>query len=106
MTTGFWVALAEIVGITAIVAGIAYAVRRANARKSTKDWFVGWVVFGLSVSGFFAAGIADLLLFTANRYWIGMAMFGFSVGLASGHLIARFLWRYYRKEIEGEEGNE
>ena len=96
-------ALGEVVVGTAIFAGIAHVIRSANAKKSAKDWFVGWVVFVLSVGGFFAAGVGDLLLFSANRYWIGMALFGFSIGLASGHVIGRFIWRYYRHEIEGDE---
>lgn len=83
------------------IALIAFLVRRANARKSTKDWFVGWWVFALLVGGYAAAGTVNYLQ-TNHIYFTGMAMWGGLGGLVSGHVIGRFIWRFYGKQIEGD----
>lgn len=88
-------------GGTLVVALIAYVVRAANAQQSTKDWFVGWWVFALLVGGYAAGGTVHYLQ-TQHIYFIGMAMWGGLIGLISGNVIGRVIWRYYGKQIEGD----
>ena len=67
--------------------------------------FSNGIAAPLMVVGFSASGLAYWLLNPKAGYHEVMlcATFGVLVGLASGHLIGWFLWRYYRKEIEGDE---
>jgi hypothetical protein len=87
---------------TLIVAGIAFLVRWANARKSTKDWFVGWVVFALCVGGFFAVGTVYYIRHP-DVYFLPMSLCGGCVGLISGNLIGHWVWKFYRNEIEHKD---
>ncbi len=87
---------------TLIVAGIAFLVRWANARKSMKDWFVGWWVFALCVGGFFAAGAVHYIR-NPGVYYIPMSFCGGTVGLITGNLIGHWVWKFYHEQIEPED---
>lgn len=91
---------------TLVVASISFAIRAVNARRSAQDRFVGWVVFVLSVGGYFTAGFTHWMLFPSSRAFMGLftsASMGWVFGLVAGLSLGMFIWRYYRKEIEGEE---
>ena len=98
-----WSSLGLHLFLTCGVVVFGLLVRYDNAKKSTKHWFVGWVVFALCVGGFFVAGVCELLTTPCLPYWGGMAMGGLLMGIVSGNVIGRFVWRYYSKEIVSDE---
>lgn len=103
MTTDIWTMLFIHLGGTVTFAWITYAVRSLFAKRSVRDRFIGWVVFALSVGGYFAAGSFEIYQVThspSGVYWGGTAMFGFLVGLLSGNVLGHLIWTFYGKEIE------
>lgn len=71
--------------------------------KKPREQFVGWVAFPVGAGGFAVAGSVVVLLGLPWQGWLLLASTGGTFGLLSGLAVGRFVWRYYRKEIEGEE---
>jgi hypothetical protein len=101
----FWVDLLWHSLATTPLAAVVYLVRRVTARQSLRDRFIGWVVFGTSVGGFFASGlfVGVTLCSPPILDWLGKAAFGFFGGVVSGNLLGWLVWWYYRREIERNE---
>lgn len=87
---------------TFVVAALAFLIRWANARKSTKDWFIGWWVFALIVGGWAAGGTVHYM-HSQHIYFTGSAAWGGLFGLISGNVIGHWVWKHYHKEIEPED---
>jgi Na+/glutamate symporter len=106
MGVGWWPLLGLHLLLTTGLAGVTWLIRLGHAKKSAQDRFVGWVVFTLSVGAFLTAGLVTLLLEEGSRtYYAGFsnASCGWLFGLIFGLILGNWLWRYYRKEIEGDE---
>ena len=65
--------------------------------------FIGWLTLSMCVGGVTAAG---LLMFgfgwPPGKEWLGASFAGGGFGFLCGVSVGRFVWKYYRKEIEGE----
>jgi hypothetical protein len=83
------------------VAGLGLFVRLTHS-TTPRSRFVGWVTYTLSVAAFASAGFVALLLgWPAGKEWLGMTFAGGGFGFVCGMTGGRFVWKYYRKEIEG-----
>jgi uncharacterized protein YqgC (DUF456 family) len=88
---------------TALVAGVGWAVRSANARKSARHAFVGWFVYAGSVIGCLAGGVYERVAINRDVYWGGTAWVGMVVGILTGNIAGGVVWhatRRHRSEPE------
>ncbi len=88
---------------TVCVAVMGFMICAARNTDTRRNTFIGWLTYATTVGGFFAGGfqVWHFAPPTSKEYIacaFGGGGFGFLFGLAFG----RFLWRYYRKEIEAE----
>jgi hypothetical protein len=68
---------------------------------------MSWLTAVLCVGGVFSAGFVALLLgWSPGKEWLGMTVAGGGFGFCCGLCGGRFVWRYYRKEIEPESEDE
>ena len=98
----FWGFLGMHLVLTAIVGGGAF-IARWWGNTSPKARFVGWVVVALSVAGFFSAGLVDGIFSKDGNYPTSVALLGLFGGFISGHILGRYFWYYFEKEVERDE---
>jgi hypothetical protein len=92
-----------LVMLTVGVAGLGWFIRM-NHSDTRRGWWISRLTHGLTVGAVFAAGFVGLLLgWTPGKEWLGMTVAGGGFGFFTGLWGGRFVWKHYRKEIEGED---
>jgi hypothetical protein len=88
------------------IAGMGLFIRSIH-RTSFRERFISWLTWGLTVGAFASAGLLMAMFdWPPAKEYLGVAfgggIFGFLCGLWGG----RFVWKHYRKEVEGDvDGN-
>lgn len=95
-------ALATVV-LSTFSVGAWLVARRIGQTPSRR--FSTSIALPLHTAGFFAGGFVYWLMTPKAEYQtiLMFAVFGGLIGVNSGNLIGWFLWRHYRKEIEGDQ---
>jgi hypothetical protein len=92
-----------LVMLTVGVAGLGWFVRLNWVANRRARW-IAWLTYGLTVGAVFAAGFVGLLLgWTPGKEWLGLTVAGGGFGFFTGLWGGRFVWRYYQKELFGDE---
>ncbi len=88
---------------TLAVAIIGWFIRHLHNRTRRGN-FISWLTAVLCVSGFASAGFVMLMLgWPPSKEYLGVACAGGGFGFLCGLAVGRFVWRYYSREIVGDE---
>jgi hypothetical protein len=85
------------------VAGMGLVIRLIHQNTRRERW-ISWLTWGLTVGAFASAGLLMALFdWPPAKEYLGVAFGGGGFGFFCGLWGGRFVWKHYRKEIEGED---
>lgn len=77
---------------------------RSIHRNSLRERWISWLAYGLCVGAFAAGGFVMALFdWPPAKEYLAVAFAGGGFGLLCGLWGGRFVWKHYRKEIEGDQ---
>lgn len=89
--------------MTVGIAGLGLFLRSIHDTTRRERW-ISWLTWGLCVGAFAAGGLVmSLLGFPPAKEYLAVAFGGGGFGFLCGLWGGRFVWKHYRKEIEGDE---
>ena len=91
-------------GILAVgIAGMGLFIRSIH-RNTMRERWISWLTYTLCVGGFASGGLVMALFdWPPAKEYLAVAVAGGGFGLLCGLALGRFVWRYYEREIEGDE---
>lgn len=85
------------------IAGMGLIIRLIH-RNTRRERWISWLTWTLCVGGFTSAGLVMVVFdWPPAKEYLAVAVAGGGFGLLCGLAVGRFVWRYYRYEIEGDE---
>ena len=85
------------------IAGLGLFTRAIHQNNRRERW-ISWLAYGQCVGGFATAGVVLTLFdWPPAKEYLAVSVAGGGFGLLCGLAVGRFVWRYYSKEIEGDE---
>ncbi len=88
--------------MTTGIAGMGLFIRSIH-RNTRRERWISWLTWALCVGGFASAGFVMALFdWPPAKEYVACSVAGGGLGLVCGLAVGRFVWRYYRKEVEGE----